>query len=83
MQPVKNQSKLVRYIKEIADALEYIHSKGIIHCDLKLSNIFAYRDETQESPVIHLKIADFGLSLIIDDSTNKAYMKLKAGTFSY
>ena len=33
----------------------YIHMQGILHRDLKLGNLFLYRDMT-------LKIGDFGLS---------------------
>ncbi len=69
----------MRYVTEIATALEYVHARGIVHCDLKLSNIFA----NKEGDDIHLKIADFGLALSLDVSTHKAFMPLKAGTFNY
>lgn len=64
----------------MAGALEYIHSRGVIHGDLKLANIFAHREEDSD---IHLKIADFGLSLIVDESTGKAHRELAAGTLGY
>lgn len=64
----------------MASALAYIHSRGVIHGDLKLSNIFAHREEGSD---IHLKLADFGLSLVIDQSTGKAHRELAAGTMGY
>ena len=83
LRPVKNQVKLIRYLQEIAEGLSYIHSCGIVHCDIKLSNIFAQRDEGSDDAEIHLKISDFGLALLQDPITGKAYMPLKAGTFNY
>ena len=52
--------KAVRfYIAEVALALEYIHSLGIIYRDLKTENILI----TQKG---HLKLTDFGLAKIVD-----------------
>ena len=83
MRPVKNQEKLIRYTKEIIEGVAYIHSQGIVHCDIKLSNIFASKDAESENPEIHLKVSDFGLALTVDPTTKKAYMPLKCGTFNY
>lgn len=58
--------------KQLLDALEYMHSKRVVHRDLKLENILY--DENCE-----LKIADFGFA------TYKSIDQLKSyrGTFSY
>jgi len=45
-------------MKSILSKLEYIHSKGIIHRDLKLDNILNYSNSTTND----LRIIDFGLS---------------------
>ena len=46
-----------RVIKQIISAVSYLHSKDIIHRDLKLEN-FLFMDRTDDS----LKMIDFGLS---------------------
>ena len=42
-------------INSIINAMTYTHSRNILHCDLKSSNILI--DEQW-----HIKVADFGLS---------------------
>lgn len=49
-----------RYCAEITLALEYVHSKGITHRDLKPGNCLIASDG-------HIKLADFGLSRIDRD----------------
>lgn len=46
---------LIKIAKEIVDAMAFMHSKGIAHCDIKLSNILI--DQFNR-----VKICDFGLS---------------------
>eukprot|EP01060_Flectonema_neradi_P017999 TRINITY_DN24818_c0_g1_i1.p1 TRINITY_DN24818_c0_g1~~TRINITY_DN24818_c0_g1_i1.p1 ORF type:complete len:616 (+),score=70.26 TRINITY_DN24818_c0_g1_i1:125-1972(+) len=42
---------------QIAMAMSYLHQQGILHCDLKPSNVFISRDSRS------VRIADFGLSI--------------------
>lgn len=52
----------LKWMVELCRALAYVHSKGMIHCDLKPANILL--DEEG-----HVRIADFGQSRIVTESS--------------
>jgi len=52
---------MLRLAVEIASGLNFLHEFGVLHRDVKGSNILL--DKTQS----HAKVADFGLSLHLDD----------------
>lgn len=51
---------LVDMIAQTLDALEYIHARRIVHCDVKPDNIFLTRDPIDRRIVI-VKLIDFGI----------------------
>ena len=52
------EAECARLIKQMLSSVRYLHSKGIIHRDLKLEN-FLFSSSSQDS---ELKMIDFGLS---------------------
>jgi len=60
-----NSDELRFILYQLVMGLEYIHSKSIIHRDLKLENILI--DKELKSGYFNVRIADFGLSIFIGD----------------
>jgi len=50
------------FVSQIADALHYIHSKGIVHCDIKPENILLCKMPTKQRSKWSIKLLDFGLA---------------------
>ncbi|XP_047524541.1 striated muscle preferentially expressed protein kinase-like [Pieris napi] len=57
-----NETDVIFYIRQICEALRYLHSNNIIHMDLKPENILC---ESQNTRLV--KLADFGLAHQIKD----------------
>ena len=51
-------------IRELFEALKYIHSNGIIHCDIKPNNVLISRDHRRRD-ILRIKVIDFGCSCFI------------------
>ncbi len=56
---------LARRLKEILLALDYIHSKGLVHLDIKIKNILVQKNKRWTDGEI--KILDFGISKKVSD----------------
>jgi len=63
-------------MKQLCDALAYMHEKGVVHRDLKPENILL----ESKAPDAPIKVADFGLARMV--STNDM-MKTACGTPGY
>lgn len=71
------EREVIYYASQILSALDYIHSKGIVHCDIKPQNIILLQNGS-------IKVADFGiarLDAMLDRSSEKSDVAL--GTVYY
>ncbi|KAI3408604.1 Protein kinase domain-containing protein [Psidium guajava] len=53
-----SEPEIRRHTRSILEGLEFVHSKGFVHCDVKLQNILVFPYGGSEE----VKIADFGLA---------------------
>ena len=56
-------AQVVVWLQQMAQALEYMHGKGVLHCDLKPSNVLL-DDEG------HVRLVDFGQARTLGDQGN-------------
>jgi serine/threonine protein kinase len=52
--------ELLGYMREAADALDFLHARNVLHRDIKPENILLVGD--------HIKVADFGLARVVEQS---------------
>jgi serine/threonine protein kinase len=60
------EKTLRRWMKQLIEALMYVHSKGSMHRDIKPSNILLFGD-IDNFDVVDAKLSDFGSGVINED----------------
>ncbi|MBN1897989.1 MAG: diguanylate cyclase [Spirochaetes bacterium] len=65
-------------ISQLASTLQYVHSKGILHRDLKPGNVILEKKKSK----FHSKLLDFGVSFIMELGRIKKEEEI-VGTFGY
>lgn len=72
---------VARHFKQVLQGVQYLHSMGIVHRDIKQDNILCSVTESEDGERQYTaKIADFGLSAVIDANRGrnaKSFRKLK------
>ena len=68
--------RALRYLTEIAEAIDYAHSRGVVHRDVKPANILMTNSDT---PIL----ADFGLVKMMESASIKSMTGVATGTPAY
>jgi tRNA A-37 threonylcarbamoyl transferase component Bud32/ligand-binding sensor domain-containing protein len=72
--------RTARLLRQLAEALEAIHLKGICHRDVKPENVMIRNSETSREEVV---LIDFSISIVKEANETLHGLSRAAGTFEY
>ena len=64
-------------------AIKYVHSRGIVHRDLKLDNVMISGTDTGDINDIKIKLIDFGMAKLTQRNNKKVELKTYCGTIDF
>ena len=73
---VSNEFK-IKMMKELAEALIYLHKKGYVHSDLKCDNILLDKPYNEDN-YPNLKLSDFGCAVKVNEKFNNGHKLYRA-----
>jgi len=71
-----------KIIRGTASALKDLHNRNIVHRDIKPENILLFKKEEKDVKEIHGKLADFGLSKVVDPNDDRS-QTMGIGSYKY
>lgn len=69
-------------VGQVASGMTYLHARGVVHGDIKASNVLLHPDADRPSRWL-VKLADFGVSHVLEPGETKAVLKRVNGTVSH
>ena len=72
--------EVLRIITAVADALDYAHSRGLLHRDVKPANILMANHDTEGQRIM---LADFGIARRIGETSSLTGTNMTVGTVAY